>query len=385
MKIAIYGTGEFSLESACRDGSVMDRRGFATEAKRAGHAVFWIGKNRDAKHHSLISGPPFSDVFFQSPFNLWGSSDYKRFEEASTKWTAQTRPKLAFPVVDALIIESRARVFNPYGAFFEQYLVLEHYLKHTDTRIFFRDFDLNTLGILRHGSDKYYPHFDEITALIAANRHRVSVLCPYKNPMTVFSKFGVAAHEFYWGIPKEYFDLCDSYRDVIKAWPLVYNGSDYNRRKAFEEFYGHQRINVGLTGVWGKKKGSTEFLATLPNVTYLGKLTLEKMFAAVAAAYAVVQIVPNSYIKVGYFTQRIIEVPFCGTAVLCDARVKAPDGVLDEAYYVRTKADVVKWLEVLADLSPSAYFDLVRAQRERLFEKLSAETLFNQFEQLCKS
>jgi len=357
MKIAFFGDGCLGLTERIRDGVTVDRLGWISELKKLGHEVAYFTHRSKAK----------------DCVNLF--SNYKGRQFDCDEWDY---PEIAFPELDVLVIESRTRIFEPGGSIFLQYLFLNHYMK-TNTKICFWDFDIgNTASIVgtrttRNGSldsiyanDPYEWENQAFYDLLQESKSSFIYLLPYEIDDEVRKQFDFTEnlHMFTQGVNEDFYASIAF--DDAKDFDLIYNGSDFNRREKFKDFYGNwsnKGFKVGITGVWNKKKGSKEFLAQFPNVHYFGYLNMLEVYPTLNRARALIQIGMPLYVKRGNFIQRCIEGAFSNVITLIDAEIKD-----SKKYYLPSrcisKDAVGPYLDEIDGYSAADYAAAVDEQKE---------------------
>lgn len=204
------------------------------------------------------------------------------------------------------------------------------------------------------------PWMPEVIDEIRQGEHVVKVLCPYDPEASALlkrrgklSKADKArgrrgeddtwetVGSFDWAYPL-WIETWLAERGGPREWDsrdydLVYTGSDYNRRRRWAELYGRPSrmgLSVACTGVWGNRRKSQEdgewaesgwrdrVEKEYPEVELLGgtnrQLPFEGMLETLANARVAVQITPDEYTEVGYYTNRIAEATALGVPVFLD-------------------------------------------------------------------
>ncbi len=185
------------------------------------------------------------------------------------------------------------------------------------------------------------------------------------------------------------------WREGGPAWALTggtpttrYTGSDYNRRRRFGEFYVRSSVergwDVAVTGTWGNRRGGSEKgewgepgyrdrLEALtragggPAVRFLSgkvatrQLGFSDMISALDEAAVGVQIVPDEYARLGYYTNRVAELAARGVPLLVDAEIGGHEWL--EAWKVASAEQVWEWVRRLRETGSVVLADLVAEQR----------------------
>ena len=356
MRIGFFGDGYLNLEEKGRDGSVVDRRGFMSELNKLGHETFYLVRGRTSTEFNCI------DVF----------DEIKNVDMSFERYKPEWDLVLKFPKLDILIVESRNRIFGAYGGVFLQYKILKHYM-NTDTRICMWDFDMNNYPITCDKSiytGKPYgvndPHFLET---LHAKRHEFIYLFPYEVTSELKTKFNYSKnlHTFLWAINEDFYSKLEL--PNVKDFDLVYGGSDYNRRKKFEAFYGTPANNgfkVGMTGVWNKKKGSKEFVSQF-KLEYFGYLSIIDTFKNINRGLATIQILMDHYVKIGYVTQRQIEGPFSNVITFIDKDIKNSDKYFMKEFCISSD-EVDNTLRELQSMTIDEYMGIAKMQQKWLLD-----------------
>ena len=277
LKVGIFGDGCLGLKERIRDGVTIDRRGWMRELMRLGHDVTYFSHR--------TSDPDFSVVNLFEPWKVGDIEFGKNVSPSSTTGVDAIFEKIDWPKLDVLIIESRTRIFGPYGSIMLQYMFLKHYM-NADTVIMFWDFDIgNTISITgkekRDGTTAsvyagkpYEANDPEFFQLLMQKRKDFAYLIPHDLSLLPEKDWPAGLHTFYFaqGVNEEFYKQFTDVLFLRKEYDMVYNGSDFNRREKFAAFYGEwsDECSVGLTGNWSTKKGSKEFLERFPNLHKFG-------------------------------------------------------------------------------------------------------------------
>lgn len=339
-RLLVYGNGSFDLKGRSRDGSVYTRRGLIKWCNENSIQFVWLGKYKDEEIDDLIQTIEIADVIGdkKGPYEL--NDD--------------------LPKGDFLLVEGRTRVFGPFDAGYDQGKVLEWYCKNTNIKIGIWDFDLNIYNILgKKGKVGLYPWISEYL-------NRFVGFIPYELTETILSKHNLQEFKtMYWPINTETLKPIEKDREI----DLLYNGSDYNRRAKFKEFYGdiseQTDLIVKFSGVW-KKKDSQEFLSQFPKLQHTGYVKLNELQDLIRNSLAVIQIVRKDYEPLGYHTERMQEVPFFGTVCLGDRQIKNIEKFCPEDLIVYTTSEAIEKLKWLKSLSYEEYSEVVEMQRKHL-------------------
>ena len=367
LKIGIFGDGCLGLKERIRDGVTIDRRAWMRELTRLGHDVTYFS------HRT-------KDPDFQcgNLFDKWKVSELE-FEKTNIGAVFE---EIEWPQLDILVIESRTRIFGPYGSIMLQYMFLKHYM-NTSTEIMFWDFDIgNTLSIIgkpkRDGTiasiyaGAPYEENDPIffQELMGARRY-FTYLIPHDVGLLNEEEWPSNVNQYYFaqGVNEEFYNRFTDVLFLRKEYDLVYNGSDFNRREKFKAFYGDwsECCSVGLTGNWGSKKGSKEFLEQFPHLHMFGYLDTYETYEKLRLGKMMIQIGQKSYEKYGNFIQRLIEGCFTGTLTFADSDLKTVDKYFIEDYVIEP-GDVGEALDFINSLSDKHYIQMVQDQRQHFLD-----------------
>jgi len=363
LKIGFFGDGCLGLTERIRDGVTIDRRGWMRELIRMGHDVTYFSHR--------TSDPDFKCCNLFADFKLIDLE----FEKTDID---RVYVQIEWPKLDILIIESRTRIFGPYGSIMLQYLFLKNYM-HTTTKIMFWDFDIgNTLAIVgktkRDGSvasiyagSPYQEHDPEFFTALLRSRSNFVYLIPHHLGDKTLQEYEWAKHlyRFTQGINEEFYTQFTDNLFVRNEYDLVYNGSDFNRRDKFKAFYGdwsNKDVTVGLTGNWGSRKGSKEFLVQFPKLHQFGYLDTYETYQRLRQGAMMIQIGQPKYEQYGNFTQRLIEGCFTGTITFADSDLKTIEDYFISDFVI-SPHEVGETVEFVRSLDDRQYNQLLDDQR----------------------
>lgn len=359
MQIGFFGDGCLGLDERIRDGVTVDRLGWISELEKLGHVVSYYS------HRSKVSVNLFSDY-------LGKQFCFEQWKDVYTK-------NIQFPELDVLVIESRTRIFGAGGSIFLQYLFLKHYMK-TSTIICFWDFDIgNTASIVGTQTIRKTSRLNSIYAnkpyeitdpefynMLQEQKSEFIYLMPYALSDCIKKQFSFAKHlhMFTQGVNEDFYNSIEF--SNTKTFDMIYNGSDYNRRQKFKDFYGdwsNEGFRIGITGVWNKKKGGEEFLKQFPEIHQFGYLSTVDVYTVLNKARVLIEIAPSHYIKHGNFTQRCVEGVFSNVITFIDAEIK-DSSIYFMPEFCINKQDVGDFLDEIFEYQYNDYINIVNLQKE---------------------
>ncbi len=384
-RIGLFGNGSILKDATVRDGTVGDRIQLIDDLSAIGVECVYI-----------------------APAHRGG---------AGYEWEGE---------LDALVLETRDAVWppgdEPYGIpVYEQAVVIRKWAEGkygADCKLWFQDFDMNARGVmgvaglggtyrgkawrewvpwmLTRQDAAAYGLLEQWTDAGERVKAEAGVLVPYDVEKSLLVKqrgkknaSGEVAElyrveRFNWLYPT-WLEV----EGVSKWWhgdrtggvPMRYTGSDYNRRRRFDEFYARSAragYDVAVTGTWGNRRSGQEkgdwgkpgyrdrlldegLVSFRSGEVATRQLPFMDMIGVLDEAAIGVQIVPDEYARLGYYTNRIAELAARGVPFLVDAEIKGHEWLSD--WKVIAVEQMWDWVGMLRGLSVVQLESLVEAQR----------------------
>lgn len=377
MRIGFFGNGALGEKDAqVRDGTVADRYELFEGLKALGHEPLYLAPRERSPGNPDVVG-----------YDWRGDLDILILECRDAVWPPQVRCRSAEgdclhpPCVDVALasipVYQQAKVLRDWdaGKF------------GRDTRLAFIDFDLNVrrvIGLAGRTSTYVTGKFWQaavpwMSDVLERVRMESVVLVPYYPQRSLLvrkrrSDEGYQVRRWVWSYPT-WLEREGLLPWSERRWDLIYTGSDYDRRRRWWEFYGTQVLSgakVAVTGTWGDRRGGRDrppwnakrFRSRLTHALTMGadvtgyldeedfprapalpevvrapsdgslsflspattiQLPFGDMLEHLGGARMLVQVVPDEYASLGYFTNRVAEAAAFGVPVYVDAEIDDPD------------------------------------------------------------
>lgn len=257
----------------------------------------------------------------------------------------------------------------------------------TRPALMLQDFDLNVrrvFGLAGRGSTyrlgkfwrKAVPWMEDVLEELRSDP-ATTVLAPYDPDRSLLvkqrgkrSSERYSVERFYWAYPS-WLETSDWLPLEARRYDFVYTGSDYDRRRRWDAFYGEAMrhgARGAVTGTWGNRRrgrdrepwneagyrgrleeefgDALEFLS--PSTT--GQLPFMEAMGLLGQGRWAVQVVPDEYARLGYYTNRVAECAARGVPLFVDAEIHEAERMLhpelvEEGFVARGWDDVAARIE----------------------------------------
>lgn len=140
-------------------------------------------------------------------------------------------------------------------------------------------------------------------------------------------------------------------------YPLFYSGGDRHRRHAFRRYYEDMGVPTYVSGKW-----KDDVKATFEGINWLGWInTRTDFYSQLNLAGCVIQILPRTIGRLGFWTARPMEVPAMKSMCFMDGEIRnASDMVFDDWFVVKNKQEAQRKI--------AAYLSMPNIDRRRIVE-----------------
>jgi len=195
-----------------------------------------------------------------------------------------------------------------------------------------------------------------------------------------------------WGVPElidfPYTEHLETYTPIAeREYPgQVYCGNDYARDAEFAAYVFPQAAAGTPTWIWGKFDGpdGLDKQTKWPMVNWMGRVPANKVPRKLAQGLFTVNIVKNTYPKIGLITQRTFDSVCYGTLQMADGKIHRIGKYVPEDYIVRSEREAVELGQKILTYSDEEYRDELQKQRALVKTNTLEGYFFPRFDELME-